>query len=956
MINSKSNAKFLPCLFNSFAIKYPESQLAQCETKENQRWRHALADAVIKRITEMAKYFPELSLLLDSLENYSLCERHYNQVIAKDSFIKQLKANDSIFLHSKEEFQVLERKFSDFGVQVSLPDPAYESLLKRIDELENQVQIHENLLKRIDELENFNRQLLLENEALKKRVNERFIDQQDRIESVIEIAKKERSNVYKDILGLMENHERFCLDKLLEYSPSKWLAERNPVVVKFLETLTYNENEHQHKGEKLFKCTVAVDSIYGSRHLKYVSAINMIASAIKYSLARSKMIIDIDNHFISSGSYTKFISWLESLAKEQLPLPKGLLFLAFDNEQKGQKNYLDRGHNTVIFHTVTSFVAFNYDQNNNIQITDPWLCSELTQKQYEELFYLTSDMKNEIHKELTSYLSIILEELCIEKNQEENMIDELVHNQSQTGYKKKCSVCQTSNIDNKKRVCPTCRNKLPTIAEINQQSNESLKIINTTEKPLIIHPHTFEGSSKPRSVLESEDIPQVFVPDPVGINPNSIANVRKVLEHIEEISGIKDGSRKWIVVTCDGVPYHHIQKIKKDFPWLILIPGALHEEMNMLKSFVELNWDIDIKDFAQCQGYRTENQLRFFKKCSDHHKSWDSICNIYRHAMASELMWPYIILEDNPSVEGYLKWAQNQTDATFKLKYEQIFFYLQAIINFRTGVRFNRPSLRIAARRMFAPIWSARRHPIYRLIEIADEEQMLRLKPEICSLIQEKIVTSRSKLLDQHQGHDAILEEINKTLKSLIPPIPSQRHWEIAARNCTKFLKLRTNLFNIIGFSESETYGPRTRPNFIAESYRFRVQIRKTQFVNPNVSNRIFQNMSGDWTLSEEMKRFSEIASMKRIEFIKAKLIKKTPLDIWHPIPITCEEADLQKTESSLTRSQILSIINSLIPFLDDLNRSRFRGLSSKSRIDLVNILQEIRNILAENNINNEEI
>ena len=60
--------------------------------------------------------------------------------------------------------------------------------------------------------------------------------------------------------------------------------------------------------------------------------------------------------------------------------------------------------------------------------------------------------------------------------------------------------------------------------------------------------------------------------------------------------------------------------------------------MNMLKAFVELNWDIDIKEFAQCQGYQTENQLQFFKKYSDHHKSWDLICNIYRHAMASELM------------------------------------------------------------------------------------------------------------------------------------------------------------------------------------------------------------------------------------------------------------------------------------------------------------------------------
>ena len=82
--------------------------------------------------------------------------------------------------------------------------------------------------------------------------------------------------------------------------------------------------------------------------------------------------------------------------------------------------------------------------------------------------------------------------------------------------------------------------------------------------------------------------------------------------------------------------------------------------------------------------------------------------------------------------------------------------------------------------------------------------------------------------------------------------------------------------------------------------------------------------MSGNWTLSEEMERFSEIARMKRIEFIKAKLIKKTSLGIWHPIPVTREEADIQKTESSLTKSQILSIINSLTPFLGDLDRSHF--------------------------------
>ncbi|RHZ59155.1 hypothetical protein Glove_365g181 [Diversispora epigaea] len=113
--------------------------------------------------------------------------------------------------------------------------------------------------------------------------------------------------------------------------------------------------------------------------------------------------------------------------------------------------------------------------------------------------------------------------------------------------------------------------------------------------------------------------------------------------------------------------------------------------------------------------------------------------------------------------------------------------------------------------------------------------------------------------------------------------------------------------------------------------------------------------MSGEWMLNEEMKRFSEIACMKKIEFIKAKLINKALLGIWHLIPVTCEEANRQKSENSLTKSQILSIINSLTPLLGDLDQLRFRGLSSKSRDDLINILQEVRNILIENNINNDK-
>jgi hypothetical protein len=93
-------------------------------------------------------------------------------------------------------------------------------------------------------------------------------------------------------------------------------------------------------------------------------------------------------------------------------------------------------------------------------------------------------------------------------------------------------------------------------------------------------------------------------------------------------------------------------------------------------------------------------------------------------------------------------------------------------------VRTNRPKLKSAARRVFSLFWSARRHPIYRLIEVSDD------------IIEQNCVVSRSGLYNQHQGMDAILEEINKTLKSLIPPVPQLKHWKIAARNCKKFIQV----------------------------------------------------------------------------------------------------------------------------------------------------------------------
>ncbi|KAF0424070.1 hypothetical protein F8M41_006623 [Gigaspora margarita] len=514
----------------------------------------------------------------------------------------------------------LPKHFCDFGIQVSLLNPEYESLIKKIDELEC-----------------LNQQLLLENNLLKKKLNNKYNNQQERVKTVVEIAKRERTALYDDVVKLINN-----------------------LVVEFIKTLTHNENEDHYEGEKLFKCAIAIDNIYGIRHLKYVSSINLLLLAIKYSIAKSKTIVDIDSHIINAGGFTKFINWQETLADSSEPFPN------------------------VIFHMVTSFVLFNFNPTNQIQkFENSWLHQNLNILQIEELFGLTPEMQVLLDCQLHDYLSPIITELYIEKNEEINVIDDLITNQSaKTKNQKECHECGKKDIENSKCKCPQYHSKLPTLAETQQEKEQP---ISDKKEKDSIKPLTFRPYQPNANNIKISDI---LVPDPLPINPNSVNNVCKVFDHIQNISGVNNGNQRWIVVVCDGLPYHYVQKFKSEYSKIILLSGPLHKEMNMLKAFVELN------------------------------------C--------------------------FLDWERNQKNELYKLKYEQIFWYLQAIINFRTGVRYNQPLLKSVARRMFAPIWSARRHPIYQAIEVANKEQLMRLHPEIHQIIECNSAIAWSGRSNQH--------------------------------------------------------------------------------------------------------------------------------------------------------------------------------------------------------------
>ncbi len=59
--------------------------------------------------------------------------------------------------------------------------------------------------------------------------------------------------------------------------------------------------------------------------------------------------------------------------------------------------------------------------------------------------------------------------------------------------------------------------------------------------------------------------------------------------------------------------------------------------------------------------------------------------------------------------------------------------------------------------------------------------QLIQLHSEVREIIENYCIVSRLGIYEQHQELDVIIEEVNKTLKSLISPISQYHHWKITA-------------------------------------------------------------------------------------------------------------------------------------------------------------------------------
>lgn len=270
-----------------------------------------------------------------------------------------------------------------------------------------------------------------------------------------------------------------------------------------------------------------------------------------------------------------------------------------------------------------------------------------------------------------------------------------------------------------------------------------------------------------------ESAVKISVSDPIFANPSSYEAVAEVFRLIGKTAKITrygfsgPEAREWISITMDGSPYilstnliantricslcasssddsrvasyfgkewtKHIESVHqnkasvpfvREFDWVMLTIGPLHVEMNMVKTFFSMNWNVMVEDLAKQMGFITDSALSYAKKASNHHQAMTMI-EVLQKGGWSELLLPYVrsMMSQNKScsVHDFIDWMATAEDDTVVYLFEQLWSYIGAIKVYHIGIRRNNSTYIDAGLKSFAPMFSC--HPYsskYQLIEIHD--------------------------------------------------------------------------------------------------------------------------------------------------------------------------------------------------------------------------------------------
>ena len=663
------------------------------------------------------------------------------------------------------------------------------------------------------------------------------------------LFEEEQNSVNKDIEHIQDRFS--SISNLNELDVQEYLKEQNPFLMQTLLQVTQASID-----KDFYRLAVLLESIYKLRNANFIGPVSTLQNLVLLSITNSKSAVDICGSSGAGGKYTTLCKWLGNIPSEPKNVPKGDILFAFDNEQVIGKTWNIKPNNKIKTSIITTVAAFELQTEKQLQSDfelhpSSWFTqkrvSDVVDKVLLEEDELYNTFKKEHFNQFRLFVNAAIQQILDESTDtDKDIIDKMVADCKQKRELKTCPACETF-FPKTKRKCPHCKIDLTKLPDSTPNTNTDNSPEHVEISPLFKQKSMKKDKEGDNFRFEhvkhfhQEGQKPVFVMDPVFVNPNSVENLKLVLRHLGTLAGIKrygGDERDWVIICCDGLPYTMVRrmieeyftcaicskgflgneafdlhkkehpdiedvKFVREFDWIILKMGDGHYEMNLMKAFVELNWDIFMKPLVNRMGWTSEAAMKAAKMCYDNHKTWQLILTFHLGTL-QELVLPYVRKCQNndggesvtPTSTGFLQFAKTmENNPNYMYMFEMVSRYSQAIINFRMGIRRNNSNLVHSAKFMSKGLFHGRVHPRYQQIEMLDSVHRFLLPEKLLSFLNENESISKTGDISKGQGFDFILEEINRDIKSWIRRgVATDNMWLGVCRNFDRLNELRSKL------------------------------------------------------------------------------------------------------------------------------------------------------------------
>ena len=385
--------------------------------------------------------------------------------------------------------------------------------------------------------------------------------------------------------------------------------------------------------------------------------------------------------------------------------------------------------------------------------------------------------------------------------------------------------------------------------------------------------------------------------------------------------------------------------------------------MNMIKSYMELNWEPFMSDMCTILGFRSLLAQQSAKRCDDHHKSWAIFITFFL-ASLQELVVPYVRScmkeKEDPTPAGFVAYASaNRNVPNFSYMYDQVLKFALAIVNFRMGTRRNNSRLIRSGKYMFNSMFHGRKHPIYALIDVNDA-LIYHIAPEPVKNFISTNESCNKHANDKSSGQDAdfMLEEANKETKSWIPRgVPDDKAWQTVCRNLPHLHSIKQKIEQLTGVA---TTGETAHRMLDVDTgvYAWRCRLREKEYL---LTSELQHTTITGKKLHNNLVSFKRLAEQKRANHIFVIFNDDDSADRvaydTEPVFITDTEANktnsIEKQVVPEIKKRVSQDIRNLIEGNDNQKYFFAKFNRSKKKADLIQLYYEVHNFCSQQGVAN---